>query len=222
MSGPLIRVMLVDDQPLLRVGLRTILETDDRLTVVAEASTGDEAIARVEGAQPDVILMDIQMPGTDGIEATRQITSTEGHPAIVMLTTFQRDDYLFGALRAGAIGFLLKTSSAELIIDAVVTASLGNALLAPDVTRRVIEAAVKSEPKTSRPTGDDPLSPLTEREREVLLLTAEGCSNNEISARLFIGEATVRTHLSSVFSKLGVANRVHAVIWAYQNGVAGG
>jgi DNA-binding NarL/FixJ family response regulator len=214
-----IRVMLVDDQSLLRVGLRTIIDTDDRMTVVAEAGNGDEAIAIFPGARPDVILMDIQMPGMDGIAATERITSQRDHPAVVMLTTFQRDDYLFGALRAGAIGFLLKTSPTELILEAIATAASGNALLSPDVTRRVIEAAVSGEPKAERALGDDPLALLTDREREVLMLVAEGASNNDIAARLFIGEATVRTHLSSLFVKLGVPNRVHAVIWAYRNGV---
>jgi DNA-binding NarL/FixJ family response regulator len=217
-----IRVMLVDDQSLLRVGLRTIIDTDDRMTVVAEAGSGDEAIAILEGARPDVILMDIQMPGMDGIAATERITSLPDHPAIVMLTTFQRDDYLFGALRAGAVGFLLKTSPTEMILDAIATAATGNALLSPDVTRRVIEAAVSGEPKGDRLSGDDPLALLTDRERDVLMLVTEGASNNDIAARLFIGEATVRTHLSSLFVKLGVPNRVHAVIWAYRNGVVGG
>ncbi len=216
-----IRVMLVDDQSLLRVGLRTIIDTDDRMTVVAEAGNGDEAIAILAGARPDVILMDIQMPGMDGITATERITSQPNHPAVVMLTTFHRDDYLFGALRAGAVGFLLKTSPTEMILDAIATAASGNALLSPDVTRRVIEAAMNGEPKAERLSSDDPLALLTDRERDVLMLVAEGASNNDIAARLYIGEATVRTHLSSLFAKLGVPNRVHAVIWAYRNGVVG-
>lgn len=215
---PKIRVMLVDDQSLLRVGLRTIIDTDDRMSVVAEAGSGDEALAIIEGARPDVVLMDVQMAGMDGITATGHISQLDSSPAVVMLTTFNRDDYLFGALRAGAVGFLLKTSPSELILDAIATAANGNALLSPDVTRRVIEAAVKSEPNVS-PTGADPLDVLTDRERDVLMLVAEGASNNDIAARLYIGEATVRTHLSSLFAKLGVANRVHAVIWAYRNGV---
>jgi DNA-binding NarL/FixJ family response regulator len=217
-----IRVMLVDDQSLLRVGLRTIIDTDDRMTVVAEAGNGNEAIMLLEGARPDVILMDVQMPVMDGIEATTKITERPDHPAIIVLTTFNRDDYLFGALRAGAVGFLLKTSPTELILEAIVTAATGNALLSPDVTRRVIEAAVRAEPAGERPsTADDPMAQLTDRERDVLLLVAEGLSNNDIAARLYIGEATVRTHLSSMFAKLAVTNRVHAVIWAYRNGVVG-
>ena len=215
-----IRVMLVDDQSLLRVGLRTIIDTDERMTVVAEAGRGDEAVALIESARPDVVLMDIQMPGMDGIAATELITRVQPHPAVVMLTTFDRDDYLFGALRAGAVGFLLKTSPPEMVFDAIATAAMGNALLSPDVTRRVIEAAVRAGP-TVAPSSVDPLAVLTMRERDVLMLVAEGASNNAIGARLYIGEATVRTHLSSMFVKLGVANRVHAVIWAYRNGVVG-
>jgi DNA-binding NarL/FixJ family response regulator len=213
-----IRVMLVDDQVLLRLGLRTILETEDDITIVAEANSGDEALAILEGAAPDVILMDIQMPGIDGIATTARITAAEQHPAVVMLTTFHREDYLFAALRAGAVGFLLKSSPAERMSDAIRTAASGKALLDPDLTRQVIEAAVRQGP--AEPKATALLATLTDREREVLAALAQGASNADLAAQLFIGETTVRTHLSSLFLKLGVANRVNAVIWAYRNGVA--
>jgi DNA-binding NarL/FixJ family response regulator len=215
--GEMIRVMLVDDQALLRVGLKTIIDTEQGMGVVAEASTGDEAIATYVGARPDVILMDIQMPGMDGIAATANIVAKPDAPAIVMLTTFQRDDYLFGALRAGAVGFLLKTSPPELIADAIRTAASGNGLLAPELTRQVISAAVKGSPLSAPP--DDALGRLTDRECEILVEIAKGSSNAEIAETLFIGEATVRTHVSSLFVKLGVANRVNAAIWAYRHGL---
>lgn len=215
---PKIRVMLVDDQVLLRLGLRTILETEDDITIVAEASSGDETLAILEGAAPDVILMDIQMPGIDGIATTARITASEQHPAVVMLTTFHREDYLFAALRAGAVGFLLKSSPAERMSDAIRTAASGKALLDPDLTRQVIEAAVRQGP--AEPEATALLATLTDREREVLAALAQGASNADLAAQLFIGETTVRTHLSSLFLKLGVANRVNAVIWAYRNGIA--
>jgi DNA-binding NarL/FixJ family response regulator len=214
----MIRVMLVDDQVLLRVGLKTIIDTEPGMSVVAEASSGDEAIAVYPGARPDVILMDIQMAGMDGIATTAKITSQENPPAIVMLTTFQRDDYLFGALRAGAVGFLLKTSPPEMIADAIRMASAGNGLLAPELTRSVISAAVKGGPREAN-AADGIADKLTDREREILLQIATGASNAEIAETLFIGEATVRTHLSSLFAKLGVVNRVNAAIWAYRNGL---
>jgi DNA-binding NarL/FixJ family response regulator len=213
----MIRVMLVDDQALLRVGLKTIIDTEDGMGVVAEAASGDEAVALYVGARPDVILMDIQMPAMDGIAATAKITAAENAPAIVMLTTFQRDDYLFGALRAGAIGFLLKTAPPELITEAIRTAASGNGMLAPELTRQVISAAVKGTPRDV--AAVEMVSKLTDREREVLMLVATGASNAEIAESLFLGEATVRTHLSSLFAKLGVVNRVNAAIWAYRNGL---
>jgi DNA-binding NarL/FixJ family response regulator len=213
-----IRVMLVDDQSLLRVGLKTILNVEDDMTVVAEASSGSEAIALLDGARPDVILMDIQMPGMDGIEATSLITQRADHPAVVILTTFHREDYLFGALRAGAVGFVLKTSPPERITDAIRTAAAGNAMLAPELTMQVITAAVRNGQASADPQAAQLFALLTEREREVLNLTGKGSTNAEIGAALYIGEATVRTHLTSVFSKLGVNNRVNAVVWAYRNG----
>jgi DNA-binding NarL/FixJ family response regulator len=214
---PKIRVMLVDDQVLLRLGLRTILEAEDDIVVVAEASSGDEAFALAEGARPDVILMDIQMPGSDGIDATSRISAFANAPAIVMLTTFNREDYLFSALRAGAVGFLLKTSPADRIVDAVRTAASGNGLIAPELTKQVIHAVTKQA--ATDPAATQSMASLTDRERDVLRLVAKGMSNQEIANDLIIGEATVRTHLSSLFVKLGVANRVHAVIWAFRNGM---
>lgn len=212
--------MLVDDQSLLRVGLRTIIEAEDDIVVVAEAATGDDAVAHAPGARPDVILMDIQMPGMDGIEATRRISAMDPAPAIVMLTTFHREDYLFGALRAGAIGFLLKTSPPERIVDAIRTAADGKALLAPETTLQVIHAAIRQGHAARDPEATTLLARLTDRERDVLLLMADGDGNQEIAAALFIGEATVRTHISSLFAKLGVTSRVQAVVWAHRNGIA--
>jgi DNA-binding NarL/FixJ family response regulator len=214
----LIRVMLVDDQVLLRVGLKTIIDTEPGMSVVAEAASGDEAMAIYPGARPDVILMDIQMAGMDGIATTAKIVAAPNPPAIVMLTTFHRDDYLFGALRAGAVGFLLKTSPPELIAEAIRTAAEGNGLLAPELTRQVITAAVKGGPREQ--TASDALAEkLTDREREILMQIATGASNAEIAETLYIGEATVRTHLSSLFAKLGVVNRVNAAIWAFRHGL---
>ena len=213
-----IRVMLVDDQSLLRVGLKTILDVEDDLTVVAEAASGTEALALLDGARPDVVLMDVQMPGMDGIEATSRITQRAEHPAVVILTTFHREDYLFGALRAGAVGFVLKTAPPEQIAEAVRMAAAGNAMLSPELTKRVIEAAIGQGHVSSDPQAGQLLASLTDRERDVLKLTCTGSSNAEIGAELFIGEATVRTHLTSVFAKLGVNNRVNAVVWAYRNG----
>jgi DNA-binding NarL/FixJ family response regulator len=215
----MIRVMLVDDQSLLRVGLRTILDFENDLTVVAEAGSGDEALALAPAARPDVVLMDIQMPGMDGIETTRRLVAVPPHPAVVMLTTFHREDYLFGALGAGAVGFLLKTSPPERIVEAVRTAASGNALLSPETTLQVINAAVRRGRSVADPVATELIARLTDREREVLELMAAGDANSEIAAKLFIGEATVRTHVGSIFAKLGVANRVNAVVWAYRNGI---
>lgn len=237
----MIRVLVVDDQALVRGGFRTILDSEDGIEVVGEASNGDEAITRVAELAPDVVCMDVQMPGMDGLEATRRITADAASAAAVLvLTTFNREDYLFAALEAGASGFLLKNSSPEQLIEAVQVVARGDALLSPDVTRRVIEAvsarvvapttarAADSAPETSDPassatelpvSGEEPLATLTSREREVLELLAEGISNAEIAERLWVGEATVKTHVSKVLMKLGLRDRVHAVVYAYEHGV---
>ena len=234
-----VRVLVVDDQSLVRAGFRTILASEDGIEVVGEAANGEEAIAAVAALAPDVVCMDVQMPGMDGLEATRRITADEASDAAVLvLTTFNREDYLFAALDAGASGFLLKNSSPEQLIEAVQVVARGDALLSPDVTRRVIEAVAGSRGEAAAQVGGDhvrgevarvsadvetpdsaALASLTEREREVLELLAEGISNAEIAVRLWVGEATVKTHVSKVLMKLGLRDRVHAVVYAYEHGV---
>ena len=210
------RVMIVDDQPMMRAGLRAVLESDDDLTVVAEAGSGHEALLLAPSARPDVVLMDVQMPGMDGIAATRQLLAQPASGIkIVILTTFDRDDYLFEALRAGASGFLLKNSPPEDLLTAVRVIASGDALLDPSVTRRVIEAAAGH---TTLKPDVDVFESLTDREREVLRYVATGLSNAEIASHLFLGEATVKTHVSDMLLKLGVRDRVQAVVWAYEKG----
>ncbi len=218
-----VRVLLVDDHELVRTGFRTILESEPGIEVVGEAGDGAAAIALAQSLQPDVICMDVQMPGMDGLEATRRIVETRDARAgagvgVLVLTTFDRDDYLFAALDAGASGFLLKNASPEKLLEAVQVVARGDALLAPDVTRRVIERATVTRDDTHAP--DPRLDDLTERETEVLRLLARGLSNAEIAAELWLGEATVKTHVSKVLLKLGLRDRVHAVVFAYENGVA--
>lgn len=224
-----IRVLLVDDQDLVRAGLRVILQSEPGIEVVGEARDGAEAVALASELRPDVICMDVQMPGVDGLEATRRIRALEAdapgdaaeHPGVLVLTTFDRDDYLFAALQAGASGFLLKTASPEKLVEAVQVIAAGDALLAADVTRRVIERAAGAADAAARETAPDPrLTELTERETEVLGLLARGLSNAEIAAALWLGEATVKTHVSKILLKLELRDRVHAVVFAYENGVA--
>ncbi len=230
-SGPVIRVLLVDDQPLLLSGFSLILSTEDDIAVVGQATDGRRAIEAVEALRPDVVLMDVQMPVLDGIEATRAIV--DSHPArVVILTTFDRDDYLFDALDAGASGFLLKNADPDDLVEAVRAAADGHALLAPEVTRRVIARMTQGATATDRTSGasSKPAGPtaeqaaglarLTEREREVLGLVAQGLSNAEVAASMVVGEATVKTHVSNVLSKLHLRDRVQAVVFAYEAGVA--
>lgn len=222
----MIRILLVDDQPLIRVGFQTILETEPGLSVVGQAATGREAVQLAEELDPDVICMDVQMPDMDGLEATRAITASGSRAAILILTTFDRDDFLFESLQAGASGFLLKTADAEELIEAVVALAKGDGLLAPQVTRRVLERFARRP----RPVQDE--TPVQEkgsvqekgftgRERDVLLLMAGGLSNAEIAEKLVVGETTVKTHVSNVLMKLGLRDRVQAVVWAYRNDLAG-
>lgn len=214
----MIRVLLVDDQDLVRAGFRAILESEDGIEVVGEARDGAEAVERAASLRPDVVCLDVQMPGMDGIEATSALTQAGSvGSGILILTTFNRDDYLFAALQAGASGFLLKNTSPEKLVEAVQIIARGEALLAPDVTRRVIEQFAGRAPVTRR---DDRMSELTEREREVLSLLARGLSNGEIATTLFVGEATVKSHVSKVLLKLGLRDRIQAVVFAYEHGVA--
>ena len=215
----MIRVLLVDDQSMVRTGFRTILESEDGITVVGEAENGQVAIDRALDLAPDVICMDVQMPVMDGLESTAEIVRRGAAGAVLMLTTFDRDDFLFQALAAGASGFLLKTAEAEQLIDAVTALAGGDGLLSPEVTRRVIERSVRS-PESTTPAAPE-LELLTGRELEVLHLVAAGLSNSEIAGRLFVGEATVKTHVSNLLTKLDIRDRIHVVIFAYQNGVVG-
>jgi DNA-binding NarL/FixJ family response regulator len=212
-----ITVLLADDQDLVRTGFRLILEGEDDLDVVAEAGDGEQAIAGLRRCQPDVVLMDIQMPRLDGIAATRRIADDPGiRSRVVILTTFEQDDYVFEALRAGASGFLLKNAPPEQLVEAVRTVAAGDALLAPAITRRVIEDyARRSAPRRS----DARIELLTERELEVLRLLASGKSNAELASQLFLGEGTIKTHVSHVLAKLGLRDRVQAVVFAYESGL---
>jgi DNA-binding NarL/FixJ family response regulator len=212
-----IRVVLADDQALVRAGLRLILESEDDLAVVGEAADGEEAVSFARRLQPDVVLMDVQMPTLDGLEATRRIGQD---PAIVsrvvILTTFEQDDYVFEALRSGASGFLLKNAPAEELVQGVRVVAAGDALLAPSITRRVIEEySLRSAP---RGRGAE-LGLLTERELEVLRLLATGKSNAELAQHLYLGEGTIKTHVSNLLGKLGLRDRVQAVVFAYESGL---
>jgi DNA-binding NarL/FixJ family response regulator len=215
-----IRVLVVDDQELVRSGFCVILDAAEGITVVGEAANGEAAVQAAAAHRPDVVLMDIRMPGMDGLEATRLLThGSHDHqpPKVIMLTTFDLDEYVYEALRAGASGFLLKDSPRADLIAAVRAAAAGNAMLAPTVTRRLIEAFARRPAQTSpSPTR---LASLTVREREVLVLLARGSTNTEIATTLFVSEATVKTHVGNVLAKLGLRDRVQAVILAYETGV---
>lgn len=216
-----IRVLVVDDQPMYRFGVSAILNAHTDITVVGEAADGQAAIERNRVLQPDVVLMDIRMPGMNGIEATRLLTDPPGGtgniPTVLMLTTFDLDDYVYDALRAGASGFLLKDTEGEALCDAVRTVSAGEALLAPRVTRRLIEHFVDSAPGKLR--SQTIFNDLTERERDVFEQLARGRSNAEIGQALYIAEQTAKTHVSRVMTKLGLRDRVHAVVLAYETGL---
>lgn len=207
-------VLLVDDQPLVRTGLRALLEPEPDLEVVGEAANGEEAVTLTAELQPDVVLMDVRMPVLDGIEATRRICAS-GRSQVLVLTTFDVDEHVYDALRAGAAGFLLKDAERSDLVRAVRAVADGQQVLAPSVTRRLVEAVVR-RPGRSSEVG---LPQLTQREQEVLREVAKGSSNEEVATALYLGEATVRTHVSAVLQKLGVRNRVQAVIVAYETGL---
>ncbi|NYE37411.1 DNA-binding NarL/FixJ family response regulator [Nocardioides cavernae] len=213
-----LKVLLVDDHAMVRSGFAMVLSVEDDIEVVGEAADGLQAIERARATRPDVVLMDVQMPRMDGIEATRHLVADDlGH--VVIVTTFDRDDYLFDALQAGASGFLLKNAGPEQLLDAVRAAGRGHALLAPEVTRRVIgrmAGGAADAPDRPEPAA---LAHLTAREREVLVLLGRGLSNGEIAAELVLGEATVKTHVSNVLAKLHLRDRVQAVVYAYEAGL---
>lgn len=211
----MIRVLLVDDEELVRTGLRMILDAEPDLTVVGDATDGIDALARMPEVSPDVVLMDIRMPRMDGLEATRQMVA-RWDARVVVLTTFDLDEHVYAALAAGASGFLLKDAPATQLVHAIHVAAAGDALLAPSITRRLISRFTEGHAASARP----PLpADLTPRETEVLTLLAEGLSNAEIAERLFVGEATVKSHVARVLTKLGVRDRVQAVVLAYRSGL---
>ncbi|PQZ87012.1 DNA-binding response regulator [Arthrobacter sp. MYb227] len=224
-----IRVLICDDQPLIRSSLELILGTDEGLEVVGTAADGAQAVSAAAELNPDVVLMDIQMPVLDGVAATGQITAT-GQAKVVVLTTFDRDDYLFDAIDAGASGFLLKNTEPEMLIAAVHAAADGQALLSPEVTLRIIRRGTQIPENTTTTLPEPPvaalsledqrvLDALTAREREVLIKLASGLSNTEIAASLQVSEATVKTHLSNILAKAGLRDRVQAVVFAYRTGL---
>lgn len=217
----MIRVLLADDEDLMRAGLRMMLGTQPDIAVVGEAADGREAVRLAGAVAPDVVLMDIRMPLLDGVAATRAIVdaAVNGTPKVLVLTTFELDEYVFAAVRAGAGGFLLKRSPPETLIEGVRTLAAGDALLGPSVTRRLLAEFARSTPATPPPETACRLSRLTDREREVLLLLGRGLSNAEIAARLHVGEATVKTHVSRVLDKLDLRDRVHAVVFAFDHGL---
>ena len=215
-----IRVLVVDDQPLLRAGFRMILEAEPDIEVAGEASDGLEAVEQARWTRPDVVLMDIRMPNLDGVEATRRLTSQNGEraPRVLILTTFNVDEYVVEALRAGASGFLLKDVPPDELVAGIRVVAAGDALLAPSVTRRLLDRIAKRLPSAD-PIQAAALASLTERELEVLKLLARGLSNAEIAKTLFVSETTVKTHVGHVLQKLGVRDRVQAVVLAYESGV---
>lgn len=212
-----VRVAIVDDQHLVRAGFRMILEGEDDIEVVGEAGDGIAAVDLARRERPDVVLMDVRMPHADGIEATEAIADLDGGARVVILTTFDLDEYVFAAVRAGASGFLLKDVTPEALVEAVRVVASGGALLAPGVTRRLIEEFAQTPAPGARES--DGLEQLTEREREVLELMARGMSNAEIAAELVVAETTVKTHVGRVLGKLGLRDRVQAVVFAYETGV---
>ena len=218
MSPPGVRVLVVDDDDLMRAGLRAVLSSDETIEVVGEATTGRHAIERVRALRPQVVLMDVRMPDLDGIAATREVLATSPEVKVVILTTFEQDDYVFGAINAGASGFLLKRTRPEELITAVHTVAAGDSLLSPSVTRTVLDRVAKQ--RVSPSDTDRRLQELTPREREVLELITRGSSNSEIAEALVIEESTVKTHVKRVLMKLGLRDRIHAVIFGYESGLA--
>jgi DNA-binding NarL/FixJ family response regulator len=222
----MIRVLLVDDQPLLRLGFRMVLSAEPDFTVIGEAANGQQSVDMTSSLQPDVVLMDIRMPGMDGVEATRRIVREHPAARVLILTTFDLDEYAFAGLQAGASGFLLKDVPPAELTAAIRAVSSGDAVVSPRITRRLLDQLAPHLAATSGLTGpqtgeDARLSQLTSREREVLDHLARGLSNAEIAAELFVAEATVKTHITRTLAKLELRDRVQAVVFAYQHGIAG-
>lgn len=219
-----IRVMLVDDQVLLRTGFRMVLAAQPDMEVVAEAGDGVEALEALAGTAVDVVLMDVRMPRLDGVEATRRICAQENPPKVLILTTFDLDEYAFSALKAGASGFMLKDVPPGELLGAIRSVHSGDAVVAPSTTRRLLDRFTPMLPSTAKEPTSAELGRLTDREREVMLLVAQGLSNGEIAARLVLSEATVKTHVGRILTKLGLRDRVQVVVMAYESGLvrAGG
>ena len=213
----MIRVLIADDQELVRTGFRVILETEADITVVAEASDGEQAARLTAEHAPDVVVMDVRMPVCNGLEATRRITTSKSAARVLILTTFDLDEYVFEALRAGASGFLLKDAGADELVHAVRVIAAGDALLAPSITRRLIEDYARRSPAAAKPSTA--LESLTPREVEVLRLIARGMSNADIAQQLVVSDATVKTHVARIFAKLDLHDRAQAVVFAYETGV---
>jgi DNA-binding NarL/FixJ family response regulator len=211
-----VRVLIVDDDDLMRAGLKSVLASDESVEVVGEAGDGREAVSSTRSSRPDVVLMDVRMPDLDGIAATRDVLAASPDVKVVILTTFEEDDYIFGALNAGASGFLLKRTRPEELIAAIRTIAAGDSLLSPSVTRRVIDRMAR---QPAPDTSSARLGELTPREREVLELVARGLSNGEIATAFVIEESTVKTHVKRILAKLGLRDRVQAVIFAYESGL---
>jgi DNA-binding NarL/FixJ family response regulator len=217
MSAHRVRVLIADDDDLMRAGLRAVFSSDETIDVVGEAGDGRGAITRARELRPDVVLMDVRMPNLDGIAATRDVLAVSPELKVIILTTFEQDDYIFGALRAGASGFLLKRTRPEDLIAAIHTVAAGDSLLSPSVTRKVIDRMAE-QPAPDASSGER-LTELTPREREVLELVARGLSNGEIAQAFVIEESTVKTHVKRILRKLNVRDRVQAVIFAYESGL---
>ena len=214
----MITVLIVDDQPLQRMGFRMLLSSSPGMTVVGEAGNGAEAVRRADDLHPDVVLMDVRMPGMDGIEATRRIVATGDRTRVLILTTFALDEYIYAGLRAGASGFLLKDAQPEHLLAGIRAVAYGDAVVAPSLTRRLMEAYADRPPQAA-PVQDPRLAALSDREREVLLAIGQGLTNSEIATRFVLTESTVKKHVGRVLAKIGVRDRVQAVIVAYDTGM---